>query len=181
MNSLRRWRPAAIIGGGSWGLAASYALEAKNWVVMTDELQTARLAMSIADTLSPVPSIHGEYYAALSQLYPLLIAPLYGVLSVPDAFVAAHALNALLWASSAWPAYLLARAVSGSSTAGYVAAAVTAFTPRLVLLVTLLTENAAYPAFVWAVFLVHRSVSHPGDATDVAALAGVLVAFLART
>jgi hypothetical protein len=65
------------------GFAGYYAARSVTWAVMTDELQVARLATSIADTLSPVPQVHGVYYGALSQLYPLLLAPLIGVLDAP--------------------------------------------------------------------------------------------------
>jgi hypothetical protein len=163
------------------GLAGYYAVRATSWAVMTDELQVAKLATSIADTLSPVPYVHGVYYGALSQLYPLLIAPFFGTLSAPAAETAAHALNALLLASAAWPAYLLGRSVSASQRAGFAAAALTVFTPWLVLASTLLTENAAYPAFVWSVFLCHRTLAEPSAGRDVAALAGLLLAFFART
>ncbi len=162
-------------------LAGVYAIRARSWAVMTDELQVARLATSIADTLSPVPMIHGAYYGALAQLYPLLLAPFYGTLSAPAAETAAHGLNALLLASTAWPAYLLGRSVARSATAGCIAAALTVFTPWLVLASTLLTENAAYPAFVWAVFLCHRTLSVPSAGRDAAALAGLALAFFART
>src|SRR5262245_25554571 len=131
------------------GLAAFYAARSVNWAVMTDELQVARLATSIADTLSPVPQIHGVYYGPLSQLYPLLLAPFFGLLDAPAAVRAGHLLNALLLPSAAVPAFLLARSVSESRATGYAAAALTVFTPWLVLTSTLLTENAAYPAFVW--------------------------------
>ena len=163
------------------GLAASYAARTTTWAVMTDELQVARLAVSIAETLSPVPTIHGVYYGAHSQLYPLLLAPLYGVLSAPAAAAAAHALNGGLIAGAAVPAYLLARSVTGSRSAGYVAAALTAFTPWLALSATLLTENAAYPAFAWSVLLCHRALAEPSPRRDALALAGLLLAFLART
>jgi hypothetical protein len=148
---------------------------------MTDELQVVRLAESAADRLSPVPYIHGVYYGALSQLYPLLLAPFFAFLGAPSAATAGHALNTLLLPSAAWPAYLLARSVSGSRAAGVAAAALTAFTPWLVLTSTLLTENAAYPAFVWAVFLCYRALVEPSPGRDVAALAGLMLAFFART
>src|SRR5437870_11844043 len=81
--------------------AGQYASQATQWAVMTDELQTSKLATGIAETHSPVPRIHGEYYGALNQLYPLLLSPLYGLLSPPAAFVGSHPLNAFLLASSA--------------------------------------------------------------------------------
>jgi hypothetical protein len=165
----------------SAGLSAAYALRATHWAVMTDELQTAKLATSIAETFSPWPQIHGERYGPPSQLYPLLLAPLFALFSVPHAVAAAHALNAVLLASAAVPAYLLGRAVTGMRAGGIFAAALTAFVPWLVLSTTLLTENAAYPAFVWSLFLAHRTIVAPSPGRDAAALAALLVAFLART
>src|ERR671922_64251 len=162
-------------------LAVQYASQAREWAVMTDELQTSKLATSIAQTLSPVPQIHGEYYGALNQLYPLLLSPLYGSFSPPAAFDGAHVLNAFLLASSAWPAYLLGRAVSGSRAGGYFAAALTAFVPWLALSSTLLTENAAYPAFVWGLLLAYRALVEPSGRRDAAALAGLVLVYLART
>jgi Dolichyl-phosphate-mannose-protein mannosyltransferase len=163
------------------GIAGYFALRATSWAVMTDELQVVRLAESIAARISPVPQIHGTYYGALAQLYPLLLAPAFGLLSAPAAETAAHALNAVLLPSAAWPAYLLARSVTGSRAAGFAAAALTAFTPWLVLTSTLLTENAAYPAFVWAVYLAHRTLTAPSKVNDALALAGLGLAFFART
>ncbi|HEU4971296.1 MAG TPA: glycosyltransferase family 39 protein [Gaiellaceae bacterium] len=165
---------AALVSG-------AYAIRANTWAVMTDELQVARLATSIVDELSLVPTIHGAYYGAHSQLYPLLLAPLYGTLAPPEAATVAHGLNALLLASAAVPAFFLARGVSGSVGAGYVAAALTAVTPWLALSSTLLTENVAYAAFAWSVLLCHRALVRPSGGRDLAALAGLGLAFVART
>src|SRR5947209_19394862 len=84
--------PLAAIVLGAFYLAVSYAARATQWAVMTDELQTSKLATSAAHSLSPVPRIHGEYYAALGQLYPLLIAPFFGLLATPAAVTASHVL-----------------------------------------------------------------------------------------
>jgi hypothetical protein len=168
-----------VFAAGEFG--AYYSSRVITWAVMTDELQTTKLATSIAETGSLIPRIHGTYYAALSQLYPLLIAPFYGLLTAPAAATAAHVLNPFLLASAAWPAYLLARSLTGSRVAASVAALLTAFTPWLVLSTTLLTENAAYPAFVWAVFVCYRAIAAPSTKRDLGALAVLLVAFLART
>jgi hypothetical protein len=103
------------------------------------------------------------------------------VLDAPTAVRAGHLLNALLLPSAAVPAFLLARSVSGSRAAGYAAGALTVFTPWLVLTSTLLTENAAYPAFVWAVYLCHRALTRPSPSADALAIGGLALAFLART
>jgi hypothetical protein len=161
--------------------SAYYAVRANTWAVMTDELQVARLAISIAQHGSPLPEIRGEHYGANSQLYPLLLAPFYGALSVPHAVAAAHVLNAVLLASVAVPAFLLARSVTGRSGAAYAAAVLTAVTPWLVLSSTLLTENAAYPAFVWSVFLCQQALARPSPGRDALALTGLALAFFSRT
>jgi hypothetical protein len=183
LRLLTRRGPLVVAGcvAVAGSLAAKYSARVITWAVMTDELQTTKLATSIAETGSPVPYIHGKYYAALSQLYPLLIAPYYGVLTAPAAATGAQVLNGVLLASAAWPAYLLARSVTRSRAAATVAALLTAFTPGLVLSTTLLTENAAYPAFVWSVYLCHRAIADPSAKRDNAALAALLLAFLART
>jgi hypothetical protein len=175
--------PAVVVGGvlAVAGAAMSYAVRANTWAVMTDEVQVARLAISIGDEHSLVPTIRGAYYGAHNQLYPLLLAPFYATLDAPAAATAAHALNALLLVSAGVPAFLLARAVAGTNGAGYVAAALTAVSPWLVLSSTLLTENAAYAAFTWSVFLCHRAIVRPSARGDAAALAGLALAFLART
>jgi hypothetical protein len=148
---------------------------------MTDELQSSKLATSIAATFSPEPRIHGVYYHALGQVYPLLISPFFGFLTVPAAIEATHALNGLLLASAAWPAGLLARRVTRSWPAAYFASALTAFVPWLALAATLLTENAAYPVFVWSVLLMHRALARATFRADAGALLGLVLAFLART
>src|SRR5438067_8594149 len=88
---------------------AVLASRVRDWVVMTDELQYAKLATHIGETLSPLPTLRGAHFAAYAQLYPALIAPFYGTMSAPDAFRAAHVLNGILFASAAVPVYLLAR------------------------------------------------------------------------
>ena len=169
---------AIVIAAG--GLAVFYSTQATQWAVMTDELQTAKLATSIARTLSPAPRIHGEHYGGLNQLYPFVLAPFYGLLSAPAAFRAAHVLNAFLLASSAWPAYILGREVTRSRAGGYFAASLTAFMPWLVLSSTLLTENIAYPAFVWGVLAGYRALIAPSFGRDASALAGLALVFVAR-
>ena len=49
----------------------------KNWFVMTDELYYERLAVSVAQTGSLLPRLHGELVSNVNQLYPVLISPLF--------------------------------------------------------------------------------------------------------
>ena len=142
----------SIVTLGAW-FSAYYATRGSEWVVMTDELQQLKLGTSVADSLSPLPQLHGEHVSALSQLYPLLIAPFVALLRMPAAIDAIHVLNGLLIALAAWPAHRLTLDVTRSRLAAYLVAALTTFMPWTVFSTTLTTPVLAYPIVVWAVLL----------------------------
>jgi hypothetical protein len=173
------WRLAALYGVLATVLAVVVA-QAHDWFVMTDELLYERLAINAAQTLSPVPAIHGHVVGNLNQLYPLVIAPLFGARDVPVSLTQAHVLNALVMASAALPVYALARELQHSRRWALFAAGVAIAGPWMVLASFLLTEVIAYPAFLWAVFAIERSLSRPGRRADALALALIAVATLAR-
>jgi hypothetical protein len=174
------WGLFAITVVGSL-LGAYYTVKISQWTVMSDELQYSKLALSIGDTLSPVPNIRGAYTGSLAQLYPILMAPFMHFFGMPTAFRSLHALNAVLMASTAIPAYLLTREVVQSKLAAYLVAALTISVPWMVMSTMLLTEVAAYPAFIWAVLALQRSIAQPSRSRDLLALGGLFLAFLART
>jgi hypothetical protein len=167
-----------LVVGGT--LAVWFSGRIHDWSVMTDELLYAKLATSIAETLSPLPSVHDTSIGVYSQLYPLLIAPFFGALSPPDAFRAAHWLNAFLMASAAFPAYLLARQVVGRAWS-FAVAALSILLPWMILTGFLMTESAAYPAFLWAFLGLQLAVSAPSRRGDLLAAGGLVLAALART
>ena len=170
----------SIVALGAW-FSAYYATRGSEWVVMTDELQQVKLGTSIADSLSPLPQLHGEHVSALSQLYPLLIAPFVALLRMPAAIDAVHALNGLLIALAAWPAHRLTLDVTRSRLAAYLVAALTAFVPWTVLSTTLTSPVLAYPIVVWAVLLMERTLVAPTPRREGAVLAVLALAMLART
>jgi hypothetical protein len=174
------WGLLAITLVGSL-LGAYYTVKIRQWTVMSDELQYQRLAQSIGDTLSPIPNIRGAYTGSLAQLYPILMAPFIHFFAMPTAFRALHVENAVLMASTAIPAYLLTREVVSSKLAPYLVAALTISVPWMVMSTMMLTEVAAYPAFVWAILALQRSLAKPSPTRDLLALGGLLLAFLART
>jgi uncharacterized membrane protein len=88
---------------------ASLSSQVGTWAVMTDELLYERLALSIAQTGSPLPALHHEQVAVYAQLYPLLLSPVFALVPLPSAVLVAHVWNAVLFASASIPAYLLAR------------------------------------------------------------------------
>ena len=161
-------------------LAVGFAGRIRDWSVMTDELLYVKLATSIADTGSPLPSVHGLSIEVYSQLYPLLLAPLFGTLAPPDAFRAAHVLNAFVMASAAFPAYLLARQVVPRAWS-FAVAALTVLVPWMILTGFVMTEVVAYPVFLWAILALQLAVADPSRRHDLLAAAALVLAVSART
>jgi hypothetical protein len=147
---------------------------------MTDELQYVKLAQSIGESFSLPPAIHGASFSVLNQLYPLLVAPLFGAFSAPSAFRAAHVLNALVMASAAAPAYLLARQVLARGWSLSVAA-LSVLVPWMVLTGFLMTEVVAYPVFLWVVLAIQLAIVEPSARRDLVAAAALALGVLART
>jgi hypothetical protein len=161
-------------------LAVWFSGRIRDWSVMTDELLYAKLATSIADTASLRPSVHGTPIAVYNQLYPVLLAPLFGTLSPPDAFRAAHVLNAFVMASAVFPAYLLARQVAGRALSLAVAA-LAILVPWMIITGFLMTEVVGYPAFLWAMLGLHLAVAEPSARRDLLAVGAMALAVVART
>lgn len=152
-----------------------------NWFVMTDELYYLRLAVSVAQTDSPLPRFHGNVIANVNQLYPVLLSPLFGDGDVPASLTASHRLNAFLMASVALPVYLLARRIGVGRLAGAWVAVLAVAVPWIVLASFLLTEVVAYPAFCWAVLGLVHAVERKTNTADALAVAAMALAVLART
>ncbi len=177
------WRPLPLLMlwlAAGVGVAAITA-RARDWFDMTDEMRYERLAAGIAHTHSVVPRIHGVLVESWAQLYPLLISPVFSHRYGPQDVHAAHLTNAWVMTSACIPAFLLARRVLHRRWAAYLIAALSIVIPWMIYATMLMTEVAAYPAFLWAAFLMHRSVSAPSRRNDLLALAGIALAFFART
>lgn len=181
-NVARRFVPAGglvlLWGGVSLLLALWFSGRIRDWSVMTDELQYAKIATAISEP--GLPSIHGSRVSVFDQLYPLLIAPAYGALSAPTAFRAAHVLNAFVMVSAVFPAYLVARQVLPRIWS-FAVAALSVFVPWIVLAGFLMTEVAAYPAFLWAILGLQVAIAAPSPRHDLLAAAALGVAVFART
>src|SRR5687768_7385226 len=152
-----------------------------NWFVMTDELYYERLAISVAQTGSLLPRIHGEVISNVNQLYPVLISTVYGDGNVPASFADAHRLNAFLITTAALPVFLLARRVGVGTIGALWVGALAVAVPWVVLASFLLTEVVAYPAFCWALLALTHAVARESWPADLLALVAVGVAVLART
>jgi hypothetical protein len=177
---LHRWPLAlAALVAGAAALLTVGVMRVHEWAVMTDELLYAKLATAIGQTGSPLPMLHGVHVGFLGVVYPILLAPFYGNLDPPSAFTAAHVVNAVLMASAAAPAYLLARRVLArpwALAAGLLAVSV----PWIVLSAFVMSESAAYPVFLWAVLACQRAVAEPSGRRDFLAVAAVVLAYFTR-
>lgn len=165
------------------GIAAgiNYVLKLKGYYIMPDELTYQRESIKIADELRPLVS-GDPYYNSPSQLGPILHAPIWGLFgSVGRAIDASHILNAVVFASSCLPIYLLTRRITGSTVASLLAGAATVAVPWFAITATVMTEPVAYTAFCWGVLAVHYAITRPGLIGDVVGLAGAFLAFQGRS
>ncbi|MGZ8782652.1 MAG: hypothetical protein ACXWZB_04050, partial [Gaiellaceae bacterium] len=153
----------------------------KNWFVMSDELYYERLAISVAQTGSLLPRLHGEVISNVNQLYPVLLSTMYGSGNVPASLAGAHRLNAFVIATAAIPVYLLARRVGVGSILAIAAGGLAVAVPWIVLSSFLLTEVVAYPVFCWALLALVHAVERKTWVWDAVALAAIGAAVLART
>ena len=152
-----------------------------DWFVMTDELLYERLALSVIRLHSPLPHVHDQLVPSFNQLYPLILATAFRVGDVAHGLHRAHVLNAFVMSSAAVPAYLLARRVAGPVWASSLAAVLSVTVPWIVLSSFLLTEVAAYPAFLWAMLAFQAALVAPSRRNDALAAAGLVLAIGART
>ena len=105
----RPWIGLTAIVVGASALLALGTVQVREWVVQTDEMLYAKLARHMGTTGSPLPVLHGEHVGFLGVVYSILLAPFYGTLDPVAAYDAAHVVNAILFASTAVPVYLLGR------------------------------------------------------------------------
>src|SRR4051794_11194707 len=168
-----------VLGAGILGV---YSLRnVHQWHVMTDEMLYQKLSFGVLD---------GHFYPGWARnqptdvrntLFPMLIAPLFGALSMPSAVRGALVLNAFLMAGAAIPVYLLAREVLHRRLYAYLVAAMAVVTPWMAQAANVLTESTAYLAFTWALWGMQRCVRRRGVGADALALVLIGVAYLART
>jgi hypothetical protein len=171
--------PLAFALSAAW--LAWQAGHVESFVWMIDEGLYAKEAQAYADLQGLLPHVHGHRHGVPNVLYPMLMAPLYAVFSAPDAFTAAHVLNALLWASTLFPVYLLARRVGTPWPWALLAGVLSVWVPWAVAVTVVMTEAVSYVAFAWAVYAMTVAVASPRPRNDALALLAILVTISART
>jgi Dolichyl-phosphate-mannose-protein mannosyltransferase len=146
--------------------------------IMVDELVYSELARGIAEGNGY--SIRGATTYDFGFVYPLVIAPAYALFdSLPRAYEAVKAINAIVISLAALPAYFLARRVVPSGLA-VLAALLAVALPSLAYVGQVMTENLFYPLFLCVVLLLVRALEQPTAGRQLALLALCAVAFLAR-
>ncbi len=173
------WLGVTAIVVGASALLAIGTTKVHEWVVQTDEMLYAKLARHIGQTGSPVPTLHGQRVGFVGVVYPMLLSPFYAALDAVAAFDAAHAVNAVLFASAAIPVYLLGRRVVAPGCA-LVVALLAVTVPWTLNAAFVMSEPAAYPVFVWTVLACHVAVAEPSDRTDVLAVVALALAYFTR-
>jgi hypothetical protein len=146
--------------------------------IMVDEIIYSELAKSFAahgSFLIRGVSSHGYGY-----VYPILLAPAYRLFaSIPDAYAAVKAINAVVMSLTAVPAYFLARRVLRPGLA-LVVAALTVAVPSMLYTGTVMTENVFYPLFVLAALALVTTLERPTPLRQLGLLAACALAFAAR-
>jgi hypothetical protein len=157
-----------------------FVLQCVQYFIQPDELEYLKQSRQIASELHPL--FPGDaYFTSWSQLQPLLLAPVWGLIhDTNSAHKAMGVVNALIMASAAIPAYLLAARVVADRRLAYLVAFLSVFIPWMAAASTMMTEVAAYPAFLWGTLAVQHAVARPSPRGDLIGLAGVVLAYLGR-
>jgi hypothetical protein len=167
-------RPAAaliLLVGLSTLVRAAISFGVRAPAILPDEIVYSELAKSIAEGTRP--SIRGVPVFGWGEVYPTLIAPAWVVFDdMATAYRAALVMNGLVMSLAAIPAYLLAR-LFVDRRASLLVALATVLVPSMSYTRLVMTENAAYPAFVLAVLLIARVVRTPTAVNQALALLGV--------
>ena len=180
LSERRAWLLVWAIAAVSDGVRSISALRSPRPWIFPDELIYAELARSLAHT--GTLSLRGEAIVeAVNVAYPALLALPYTAFdSLPQAYVAAKIVNALVMSAPAAVAYALARRFVSPPSA-MVVALLTKLVPSLAYTTTLMTENAFYPLFLLAALAVVRHLEQPSGRRAAVATAVIVVAALTRT
>ena len=147
--------------------------------VFVDEAIYTELARSLADSGSY--AVREMPVSGYSLLYPVLIAPAYGLFDgLVDAYSAAKVTNAIVMSLAAVPAYLLGRRVVGQRLS-LLGAAIAVAVPSMAYTGTITTESLFYPVSLAFALLLAGYLERPGYVRLAAVAVGLAVAFATRS
>ncbi len=154
-------RALAALALGSFVLRFAFALNVRGPVYFRDEYLYSALARSIAHGSLLLRGQHVPLGSTTSYLVPLITAPIWRLHDIDTAYRLAQALGSLAFATTAFPAYALARRVGASKTGAVFVAGMSLLIPSGVFTATLLTEPYAYPAFVASLLVAVPALTAP--------------------
>jgi hypothetical protein len=169
----------------AFGAALAAAVALRIWFtttdvspwIMVDELIFSEQARSIAHHGNL--DVRGQSYGIFSLLYPVLIAPAWLVSSGKEAYEIAKGINAALVTLGAVPVYLWARRLLPMFESVLVCA-LALLIPPLLLAGNVMSDNAFFPAFLFATFSIALALERPTRGRQVLALAAVALACTVR-
>ena len=146
--------------------------------IMVDELIYSELAKSFADSGRFL--IRDEPSYGYGFVYPVLISPAYAIFdSLPRAYEAVRAINAVLMSLAALPAYFLARRVLPTGLA-LLGALLAVALPSLLYAGEVMTENAFYPLFLCVALVFVLTLERPTALRQLVLVATCALAYLTR-
>ena len=168
---------AAVIG-------ALVVAQAHNWAAMTDELLYTGMGRSIASTFIPFPQVRGSWIGVYQVLYPTVISPIVGSISMPVAYSWVAVLNAAIFASAAVPVYLLTNFVTENRSAARWVAVCTVVVPWLSFASKALPDSLAYVAILWCAYAMARTIRPEAGKSplkgDLLTLVAITLTYLVR-
>lgn len=173
------WLLVAVLFGATVAWLAHDSVH--NFLVQPDEESYISSARYVHDAF-PHSLLASAYFPhGLQRLNIFLLAIVFGIAHAPFGFQLFHVLNTLAFASTAVPAYLLARTLGARVAAALAAALLVVLVPWAVVSASLLAEGVAYPVFAWTVLAMTRSVGASSRSRDALAVVALAIAPLART
>jgi hypothetical protein len=145
------------------------------WIMM-DEVVYSELAKSFA---SSGEFLIREYPTALFTLYAILIAPAWRWDSVDTAYTLTKAINVGLMTLAAVPVFFWARRIA-SPAYGLMATGLVLAMPAFVYTGMVMTENAFFPAFVFATFAIALALERPTLLRQALVFAAIAIACAVR-
>ena len=121
-----------------------------------------------------------EWNRGPQRLYSTLLAFIWGPFEPSTAFTLSHVLNVALLVSAIGPTALLARRVIELPALRVLAVTLGVAVPWLAIANHQLTENLAFPLFLWAVYATIRCAEEPSPWTQLGALAAIAALALCR-
>jgi hypothetical protein len=165
-----------------WATAAALdvvlGLSVKAPVVFQDERTYWILANRIAE--NPAGGLVAAAKSGYGVFYPALIAPVSAIAGSPySAYAATKVVNSVILASAAVPVFLIARRVLPKPWA-FAAAALTVAGPQAIFGSLIMTENVAFPAFLWVFLAVVRALERPTPRTQLLAVLAIALSVSIR-